>query len=85
MIREMSTVELREGFSEAINRAAFGKERVILTRRGRRIAAIVPLEDVKTLEAIEDKKDIEDAKKALKEAARKGAISAAQLRKELGL
>jgi prevent-host-death family protein len=85
MIREMSTVELREGFSEAINRAAFGKERVILTRRGRRIAAIVPLEDVKTLEAIEDKKDIEDAKKSLKEASRKGSISAAQLRKELGL
>ncbi len=85
MIREMSTVELREGFSEAINRAAFGKERVILTRRGRRVAAIVPLEDVKTLEAIEDKKDIEDAKRALKEAARKGTISAAQLRKELGL
>ncbi len=81
----MSTVELRGGFSEAINRAAFGKERVILTRRGRRVAAIVPLEDVKTLEAIEDKKDIEDAKKALKEAARKGTISAAQLRKELGL
>ena len=85
MSREMSTVELRESFSEAINRAAFGKERVILTRRGKRLAGIVSLEDIQMLEAIDSKKDIEDAKKALKEAARKGTVSLARLKKELGL
>ena len=81
----MSTVELRESFSEAINRAAFGKGRVLLTRRGKRLAGIVPLEDIQMLEAIDSKKDIEDAKKALKEAARKGTVSLARLKKELGL
>jgi antitoxin (DNA-binding transcriptional repressor) of toxin-antitoxin stability system len=28
-----------------INQAAFGKEKIILTRRGKAIAAIVPIED----------------------------------------
>jgi prevent-host-death family protein len=83
--KDMSTVELRENLSDAVNRAAFGKERVVLTRRGRKLAGIVPYEDIKLLEALEDRKDIEDAKKALKEAAKKGTISIAELRKDLGL
>jgi prevent-host-death family protein len=85
MRKDISTVELRENLSEAVNRAAFGKERIVLTRRGRKLAGIVPYEDVELLEALEDKKDIEDAKKALKEAAKKGTISIERLKKELGL
>jgi len=83
--KDMSTVELRENLSEAVNRAAFGKERVVLTRRGRKLAGIVPYEDLQLLEALEDRKDIEDAKRALKEAAKKGTISLAELKKDLGL
>jgi len=85
MSKDMSTVELRENLSDAVNRAAFGKERVVLTRRGRKLAGIVPYEDVELLEALENKKDIEDAKKALKEAAKKGTISLQRLKQELGL
>lgn len=43
-----------------MNRAAFGKERVVSTRRWRKLAGIVPYEDVELLEALEDKKDIEE-------------------------
>src|SRR4030042_569368 len=80
MRKDMSTVELRENLSEAVNRAAFGKERVVLTRRGRKLAGIVPFEDIELLEALEDRRDIEDAKKALKEAAEKGTISRSEER-----
>jgi hypothetical protein len=45
----------------------------------------VPFEEIELLEALEDRKDIEDAKKALKEAAKKGTISLDKLKKELGL
>jgi prevent-host-death family protein len=85
MKRDISTVALRENLSEAVNRAAFGKERIVLTRRGKKLAGIVPFEDIELLEALEDQKDLEEAKKALKEAARKGTISLARLKKELGL
>ena len=32
----------REEFADAINRAGFGNERVLLRRRGRAVAAVVP-------------------------------------------
>lgn len=36
----------REGFSDTINRVAFGKERVVLRRRGKEVAAVVPIDDL---------------------------------------
>jgi len=51
------TTEARDRFSELLNRAAFGKERVVLTRRGKNIVALVPIEDLATLEALEDAAD----------------------------
>jgi prevent-host-death family protein len=85
MKQSISTVVLRENLSDAVNRAAFGKERVVLTRRGKKLAGIVPYEDIEFLEELEEQKDIEEAKKALKEAARKGTISLARLKKEFAL
>ena len=40
-----------------LNRAAYGKERVVVTRRGKALAAIVPMEDVQALAALEDERD----------------------------
>ncbi len=54
----ISTVEARNRFSEVINRAAFGKQRIILTRRGKDLVAVVPLEDVELLESLADQLDI---------------------------
>ena len=75
----------REKFSELVSRVGYAKERVAVTRRGKTIAAIVPIEDMELLEKLEDRIDLEDARKALAEAKRKGTISLAQLKKELGL
>jgi prevent-host-death family protein len=82
---QVSTVDARAQFSEIINRAAFGKERVTLTRRGKEIVAVVPIEDVKLLEALEDKVDLEEARAALAEAKKKGTVSWERIKKELGL
>ena len=48
---KMTTVEARENFSELINQAAYGNNRVVLTRRGKALVAIVPLSDLETLES----------------------------------
>ena len=53
----LSTTLARESFSEVVNRAAYGKERVVLTRRGKRLVAVVPIEDVELLERLEDEYD----------------------------
>lgn len=44
----ISTVEARNQFADLINRVAYGKERVILTRRGKALVAMVPLEDLES-------------------------------------
>lgn len=80
----MSTVSARNDFSTMVNRAAFGKERVILKRRGKPIAAVVPMDDVELLQALENNLDIADALAARKEARKKGTKSLVRLRAELG-
>jgi prevent-host-death family protein len=82
---QVNTVDARAQFSEIINRAAFGKERITLTRRGKEIVAVVPIEDMKLLEALEDKIDLEDARAALAEAKKKGSVSWEKIKKELGI
>ncbi len=82
---QVNTVDARAQFSEIINRAAFGKERIILTRRGKEIVAMVPIEDVKLLEALEDRIDLEEARTALLEAKKKGTVSWQKIKKDLGL
>ncbi len=45
----MTTVEARENFSELINKAAYGNERILLTRRGKALVAVVSLNDLDKL------------------------------------
>jgi len=78
----ITTVEARDRFSDLLNRAAYGKERVILTRRGKELVAVVPLEDLELLEAIEEVIDLQDARKALEEP---GSVTLEDLKQELGL
>jgi hypothetical protein len=74
----------RDGFADAINRAAFGNERVLLRRRGRAVAAVVPINDLKLLEALEIRIDLIEARAALAQANKNGAKPLDAILKELG-
>ena len=75
----------RQDFADTINRAAYGKERVVVRRRGKEIAAVVPIDDLRLLEELEDRIDLADARAALAEAKKKGTKSLATIMKDLGL
>ncbi|MDO9109927.1 MAG: type II toxin-antitoxin system Phd/YefM family antitoxin [Desulfatirhabdiaceae bacterium] len=83
MLNTVSTAEARKKFSEIVNKVAYGKEPIVLTRRGEEIAAVISMEALEFLQLIEERIDIEDAKKALEEPGEN--ISAEKLWKELGL
>ena len=83
MLNTVSTAEARKKFSEIVNKVAYGKEPIVLTRRGEEIAALISMEALEFLQLIEERIDIEDAKKALEEPGEN--ISAEKLWKELGL
>ena len=74
---------MQEKFSNIINQVAFGNESFVLTRRGEPIAAIVSMKELKLLQDIEDRIDIEDAWKAKNEAGE--PIPWEELKKELEL
>jgi prevent-host-death family protein len=77
--------EARESFSTTINRVAFGGERVVLTRHGRRVAAVVPIEDLEIIEALEDARDLDDVRGALGDPANRDRIGWEELKAEIGL
>jgi prevent-host-death family protein len=80
----MNTIEAKEQFADLINRVAHNKERVILTRRGNEIAAIISLDDFALLQHSQDKHDLHDATEALKEARLTGTLTLEQLKEDTG-
>ena len=80
----INTVTAKEEFSELINRVSHSKERIILTRREKEIAVIIPMEDYVLLQASQNKHDLHAAMEALKEARVAGSISIVDLKNQLG-
>ncbi|MEE8624545.1 MAG: type II toxin-antitoxin system Phd/YefM family antitoxin [Acidiferrobacterales bacterium] len=81
MAIKASTV--RDNFGETLNRVAYGKERVVIDRHGKAVVAMVPIEDLRFLEEMEDRLDVEAAKKILAESDER--IPYEIVRKALGL
>ena len=82
MHKTITTADARKNFADIVNKVAYGKEPVILTRRGKEIAALISIEELKLLQKIEDIVDIEDARKSLEELG--DNISAQEFWKHLG-
>jgi len=78
----ISIAKIRDNLADALNRVAYGGERIVLQRRGKGVAALVSIEDLALLEELENKADIKAARKALKE---KGGITLEQYKKKHGL
>ena len=78
----MNIVEARRQLADALNRVAYGGERIVLMRRKKGVAALVSMEELKLLEELEDRADLRAALKAKKE---KGGITLAAYRKKHGI
>jgi prevent-host-death family protein len=83
----LAVTKAREDLAEMLNRVAYGHERVVLERRGKNVAALIPIEDLEILEMLEDKVDLEAAKRVLAQAKAKGEkpIPWKVVKKNLGL
>jgi prevent-host-death family protein len=82
----LNVSKAREEFPDVVNRAAYGKERTIVSRRGKDMAAVIPIEDLQLLERLSreemDRLDIETARAALAERGKN--VSMRVLMRELG-
>lgn len=52
MATSLGTAEIKARLSEIVNRVTFGRERVIVLRRGKPVAALVSVNDLRRLEAL---------------------------------
>ncbi len=62
--RAVSATQARDEFSEIINEVAYGNVTVLVHRRGKPVAAVIPVDDPAFLEEIEDMIDARLVKKA---------------------
>jgi prevent-host-death family protein len=85
MKREYTTREARNNMAEIINSASFGKERIILTRRGKGLVAVVPIDDLERLEWLEDQEDLQTAEAALADPKNEKRVPWAEVKKALNL
>ncbi|MDO8587080.1 MAG: type II toxin-antitoxin system prevent-host-death family antitoxin [Armatimonadota bacterium] len=83
----VSSEEVRDGLGELINRVAYGGERVMVTRRGKKIVGIISAEELELLEevldAIEDEIDIPLIKERMAEIERGESVTLEQLEREV--
>jgi prevent-host-death family protein len=87
MVR-MSVAEARQDFKAVLDRAAYSRERTVITRNDTDVAAVISIEELRLLDALierwEDEEDIKAAEEALLEA-REERVAWSDLKEELGL
>jgi prevent-host-death family protein len=84
-MKNVTTGEARKNLSELLNRAAYGGERFVVTRHGKELVAIVPLEDLTLLDRLRTFLQARDFEAALREVAEAGTVPWDEVRRDLGL
>ena len=54
----LNATDARSDFSTTLSKVAFTKERVLLERHGKPLAALVPVEDLELLQELENRLDL---------------------------
>lgn len=80
----LATQKRQETLSHSLARVVTKRERVVVHRRGKAVAALIPLEDLALLEELEDRLDVEEAERRLADPSDK-MVPYEQVRRELGL
>lgn len=84
-MKQITTAEARKNMSELLNRAAYGKERFVVTRHGKELVAIVPLEELTLLDRLRGLLAKREYEAALEEVERAGTRPWDEVRKDLEL
>lgn len=81
--KSISVTKARQILGDVFGEVNYQKKRIVLTNHKKSVA-LVPIEDLELLEALENAEDIHEAKLALKEIRRKGSISFEEMQKRMG-
>lgn len=79
----LSVSKLRADLADALNRVAYTKERLVIERQGKELAVLVPVEDLRWMEEMEDGLWGQLADRAMREPGEDTSLE--QIKRELGL
>ncbi len=79
----LSMATVRKDLAELIGKVQYGKERMIITRHDKPVAALVPVDDAAFLERLEDRLDLVEALEAIEDYDVNGGVSLERLKAEL--
>jgi len=63
---KVSMTKARQDFTNIANRVMYGDERICIQKNNKAAFALIPIDDLEVLEALEDKIDVQAAKAAMK-------------------
>jgi prevent-host-death family protein len=84
-MKQVTTAQARKHMAELVNRAAYGGERFVVTRHGKELVAIVPLQEATLLDRVRGLLEARDYEAALQEVRDVGTVAWEDVRRELDL
>jgi len=84
-MKPITTAQARKNMAELLNRAAYGGERFVVTRHGKELVAIVPVEDATLLERLRTLLEKRDYEAALEAVSELGTLPWDEVRRDLDL
>jgi prevent-host-death family protein len=85
VVEQFAITDARDDLAEVVNRVTYRGERVVLTRRGKHVVAVVPIADLELLERLEDAADLEEVRSALSDPENATPIPREKLKADLDL
>lgn len=86
---ELTTTQARQDFSNLMNQVSYARRRILLTRRGKPLGALVPVEDLRLIQRAlkeqEDRLDCQAIRKAWKEQGQEPLTPWGEVKAKLGL
>jgi prevent-host-death family protein len=84
-MENITTAEARKHLADLLNRAAYGKERFVVTRHGKELVAIVPVEDLDLLRRLRQFVSRKEVEEALRDLEAGETVSWEGIKSDLGL
>lgn len=81
----ISMTEAREGFADLCNRVAYRHETIGISKHGKIVAALIPVQNRELLEKIEQLIDLDLSASALAESRRAGTTSLGDMARKIGI